>query len=138
MTYTCPKCKRDNLLLDEVRLNGRGFGVWHCKQCDKEYKKNWQRNNPHKMKIYHLRCYHGIEYREFEEQLELQLNGCAICKLEFNDNRKPVVDHSHSYGNRRAILCYTCNAMLGYIEKFEHLVPNMIEYLKRYQLRKVS
>ena len=48
-----------------------------------------------------------------------QNNMCVICGKNFSKNIRAVIDHCHSTGKTRSILCSPCNIGLGYIEKEE-------------------
>ena len=48
-----------------------------------------------------------------------QDNRCKICLVAFGKPQSTegcVVDHDHDTGQVRALLCQTCNIILGYIE----------------------
>jgi hypothetical protein len=49
---------------------------------------------------------------QYNTMLEAQHNKCALCLTEFGTHR-PVIDHCHTTGEIRAVLCLLCNTMLG-------------------------
>jgi hypothetical protein len=60
----------------------------------------------------HLRRKFGITLEQYEEMLNGQDGGCSIC------GRKPGktslhIDHDHSTGMIRGLLCFLCNNALG-------------------------
>lgn len=69
--------------------------------------------------------------------LELQENRCAnpTCGVEISltapkELVKPaVVDHNHSTGEFRALLCQRCNTLLGHLEKDASIVEGLKKYL---------
>ena len=61
----------------------------------------------------------GIIHHDFDElyQMYLDTKNCDICKVElcegnFGSNKR-VLDHDHSTGEVRNILCHTCNVRRG-------------------------
>lgn len=67
---------------------------------------------------WYLRKY-GISLREYEELFESQSGICLICQRHADKfKRKLVVDHDHSTGEVRGLLCFGCNMKLGWVEKY--------------------
>lgn len=84
---------------------------------------------------YCLRNY-GIPFEEAQALLDSQGGGCAICNKELTlDNRgKPAaehsaIDHCHSTGKVRGILCMHCNQGLGKFFDDPALLRKAAEYL---------
>jgi len=51
------------------------------------------------------RCRYGISKDEFDYFLRKQGNACAICKDRFSEESRPYIDHDHSSGWVRGLLC---------------------------------
>ncbi len=140
MTYTCPKCKKDNLLQDEVCFT-YGNHVRYCKNCRNIYQNNRReflnRNDEHKkyQKNYHLIKKYNLTIDDYNKKLELQLHGCAICKQPCPTGKKLAVDHDHKTNVLRDLLCIRCNNVLGLVNDNELLLFDLIEYLKRHQIK---
>ena len=64
--------------------------------------------------------------------LETQNNKCAICekRIKYPDGRNIALDHNHSTGKIRGLLCQRCNRLLGRIENNLKLIPKFLTYLK--------
>lgn len=80
--------------------------------------KRWQANNPDKRHNQRMRKY-GITATEYNRILEEQHGGCAICGRANSGDSTHVrfhVDHCHSTGVVRGLLCSNCNTGIG---KFE-------------------
>lgn len=65
---------------------------------------------------------YGLGVDEFLDLFAAQGHACTICKHQLvlfssNKREKPVVDHDHSTGMVRGILCVSCNIAVGWIEK---------------------
>lgn len=100
-----------------------------CKECGKAYAKKHYKINGHKtmtleeQREYHLKKKYGITGNEYNELLQIQGGGCcAICKVSPEEytatskwysgsttHRSFAVDHCHSTGKVRGILCDKCN-----------------------------
>ena len=64
------------------------------------------------------------KYKLTEEQFnflfnDIQRKCCAICR-KLLDKHACCIDHCHTSGNVRGILCVRCNNMLGFIEDDEN------------------
>ncbi|AFK13461.1 endonuclease VII [Yersinia phage YpP-G] len=83
---------------------------------------------------YLMRSY-GITLDDYEEMLESQKGLCKICGTEgFAMNPKVhkiklVVDHCHTKGNVRGLLCHNCNRALGLLKDNVKSLQAAIEYL---------
>jgi hypothetical protein len=76
-------------------------------------------------KTHRLRRY-GLTQQAFDHLLEVQAYACGMCGDPFLENTPIYIDHDHnccpaerkSCGNCvRGLLCLSCNAALGHIEK---------------------
>lgn len=87
--------------------------------------------DPESIRDYRLRKSFGISAREYDEQLELQQGGCAICRAPVGDGagRRLAVDHDHETGHVRGILCSACNLGLGKFRDDPFLLHRAISYL---------
>lgn len=71
---------------------------------------------------------YGITIEQYEVMRQKQCNKCAICHKE-----KPlVVDHMHSTGMVRQLICGICNSGLGMFKEDVVVMQSAIEYLKRH------
>ena len=59
--------------------------------------------------------------------VEDQSNKCAICR---DDMQPPYVDHNHSTGTVRKLLCRHCNWLLGQAKENVNILKSAIEYLE--------
>lgn len=69
---------------------------------------------------------YGLGPGEYEVLLAFQGGKCALCRRATGATKKLAVDHDHSTGNPRGLLCGPCNQMLGHgrdsIEFFERVL----------------
>ena len=68
-----------------------------------------------------------IRIEEYEQMLQEQNNKCAVCEREV----KLEVDHCHSTGRVRSLLCGGCNRGLGQFNDDYERVRKAAEYLER-------
>ena len=79
---------------------------------------------------------YGLAPETFVDMFDAQGHACAVCRrglvlLSDDPAETPVVDHNHSTGQVRGILCRTCNIAVGYIEKDRARTKGVLSYLKR-------
>lgn len=104
------------------------------------YRTSYYRKNKDRIKVQNtksrLKNLYNITNEIFEEILELQNNCCKICNNPFTKtgNSKLCIDHCHTKGNVRGLLCNNCNAGLGMFKDSETNLQNAIEYLKKSKL----
>lgn len=79
----------------------------------------------------HLIAKYGLTLKDREELYATQGNGCAICKDPV-DIKAIHVDHCHTTGVTRGLLCNSCNTALGHVRENEQICENMIEYIRYY------
>ena len=67
--------------------------------------------------------------------LKSQNNVCAICHQKFgggrNSNSRLGIDHCHTTGKVRGLLCSNCNRGLGMFKDSEERLKNALDYIKR-------
>lgn len=65
---------------------------------------------------------------DYDAMYEKQGGLCAICgKPEIKKNSRMAVDHCHSTGNIRGLLCLGCNSKLGWLEKYQGRILSYVE-----------
>ena len=129
---TCTKCKCTKEESEfGNRYDDRSKLLSWCKECDKARKRESARKrfrDPAKRAAVTRRqklWTYGLTEDEFSV-LERSHNGkCAICGSE-----SPLrIDHDHSTGAVRGLLCHNCNVGLGHFNDSTHLLESAIEYL---------
>lgn len=84
---------------------------------------------------YLLRTY-GIDSSEYERMYKEQQGLCKICRNEgfvMDKSRhrvKLVVDHCHSSGAVRGLLCHNCNRALGLLQDDIDSLNRAVEYIE--------
>lgn len=79
-----------------------------------------------------FRKHYGITLDDYKLMLAHQNNQCQICSTVNDwDGKILVVDHDHSTGVIRGLLCDTCNRALGFFKDNTDVLRNAIEYLQK-------
>ena len=92
--------------------------------------KNYRARNPDKVaqrKQYSQLHRYKLGIPAYEAMLKKQKNGCAVCLVVFKDT--PHIDHCHSTGKIRGLLCDKCNKGLGFFEDDKNKLKRAIKYL---------
>lgn len=113
-----------------------------------EYQRQWRALNPDKCKEYYTRRdkeeirekgwmrRYGITRQEYNDLLEKQRDSCAICQTMEVGRKGHThfhVDHDHSTGKVRGLLCDLCNRGLGYFKDDAYLMRKGTSYLESHQ-----
>lgn len=82
----------------------------------------------------YLKNNYGIEAKDYERMLEEQDHKCKICKgtgfkMKEEHTLLLMVDHCHTTGRVRGLLCHNCNRALGLLKDNVEALKNAIEYL---------
>ena len=77
--------------------------------------------------IYQIGKRYGLSKREYMKMLNAQQERCAICRQK--SHRRLAVDHCHTTGKIRGLLCLKCNSLLGYAKDNIETLMSAREYL---------
>jgi len=88
----------------------------------KKYKKDNRRKGT-------LRKYNLTE-EQYTEMSKKQDNKCYICKQ--NSVKFLCVDHCHTTGKVRDLLCHNCNTAIGHFKESKELLLSAINYLEKW------
>ena len=87
--------------------------------------------HPARNRAWRLAAKYGMTPEQRLDMIEQQQNQCAICKTQFGHDQKAIhIDHSHSTGKVRGILCAHCNTGLGKFKDSPAILAAAIEYLQ--------
>jgi Recombination endonuclease VII len=84
-------------------------------------------------KAYDRQRNYGLTPEAFDLLMVGQEGACAICRKEFRDGKDTTahVDHDHSTGAVRGLLCGRCNRGLGCFDDNHDLLQRALQYLGR-------
>jgi hypothetical protein len=124
----CSICKVIKPIKDFGICRSRYFGYnYRCKQCRQLLGRKIS-----------IKYNYGITIQEFDRILIEQGGVCAICgkSEDMLLNGTPTrlsVDHNHSTGKVRGILCRKCNVGIGYFNDDVSLLERAYKYLSKFQ-----
>lgn len=145
----CPHCDTVKAVSLFYRKNTKTARRWawdsHCIECRRgqcraygsgnKPKRNarlraWRRKNPEAARrndrAGRLKAKYGLTDAEIAAMRDRQEGRCAICNRE---TARLLVDHCHTKGHVRALLCQTCNTFLGWYEKKADTILRFQKYL---------
>lgn len=156
LTFThkrCPVCdavKTVDLFYRKNTATRRGW-AWdsHCIECRRaacrDYGatakdlrnarlRDWRKKNPAAAsgvdKRRRLKQKYGLTPEQVEAMREQQGGRCSICNRQ---TTRLFVDHCHTKGHVRSLLCQTCNTFLGWYEKKADTILRFQRYVEAHR-----
>lgn len=99
----------------------------NCVECDKL--KTKERKDSQKTKWRRMYKLYGITKDEYNNLITNQENKCLICNKNFTE-KNVHVDHCHTTGKIRGLLCSKCNQGIGLFNESIDLIKKAIIYLE--------
>ena len=132
----CNSCKVERPL--SWFYKNRNTRLGQCKEClyikEKTYR-NTSEGATAKRNSALLRKY-NIDYTVYEQMFNDQNESCLICKckIKLAGNKSVVahVDHCHTTGKVRGLLCCYCNSVLGVYNEDTEVFQRAIDYLRKH------
>lgn len=140
-TKRCPRCEQD-LPRSAFKHRYNGFSHSYCVPCDKAYAVERQRNyvarTPELAGVRRetnrrvvLRIKYGITLEQYNELMRAQDGVCAICHQSPSQTKRTLaVDHCHSSGAIRGLLCSACNIAIGVMQNDPARLRSAASYLE--------
>jgi hypothetical protein len=148
-TKVCSKCQIEKPFTEYFKDTKRAIGIrCKCKECCKKdtyewrsknksaynnYAAQWRASNPEKQHANEIKRHYGLTSSEYQSMLAEQRYGCKICGHKHDETQKRgrlYVDHDHTTGKVRGLLCGACNSAIGYFEDNVSVMEKAITYLK--------
>lgn len=132
------KKRRDTHKADPaVRKNQRKG--WDTMNKDKlaEYQRKARKKDPERFKSYDLKSDFGITIVEYNDMFKKQRGLCLICdqpeKIKHQSGRPKAlaVDHCHTTGKVRGLLCWVCNTGIGKLQDNPKLLRKAADYIEK-------
>lgn len=106
----------------------RGRSTGHksrCKECvGAAYNPEYQQDS-------NLRRLYGIGLADYRKMWEEQEGKCYTCQQECPSGRNLAVDHNHTTGEVRGLLCADCNRAIGLFKDDPARLRRAADYLER-------
>jgi len=96
----------------------------------KEYNKEYKKKNPDYMRDWSLKTKYGMTSKDWDDMYSNQDGKCKICLNNIiYRGRQTHVDHCHTTGKVRGLLCSKCNQMIGLANEDKDILQKAIDYL---------
>jgi hypothetical protein len=125
----CSRCKVERptseFPVDPQRRDG--LYPW-CKVCKAAYMRNYTLTKPQYHRRREVLRRYGLSWTTYQYMAANQNGCCAVCGDQ--PTKLPLcVDHDHSTGKIRGLLCHLCNTGLGAFRDRPELLTAAINYL---------
>ncbi len=156
----CTGCNTTKLINEFVKdkYDKTGY-TYRCKACRRKQCYAWAKANPDKVKAANLKnrekrkkfydseagrrssqrswlkVTYGLSIEDYDLMVLNQDSKCAVCGSADSKDRwkRLAVDHCHSTGKIRDLLCYKCNAGLGLFNDNKEILLKAINYLTKHE-----
>lgn len=130
-TKICSKCNKRKYLSDFHKDKYAKDGLaFQCKDCKSNHYQNVTKGEVQRR--YTLKHKFNITIKDYDEMFEKQDGVCYICG-EPEISRRLSIDHNHTTGKVRKLLCVRCNTLVGHFENRNWLVDKILNYLKEHK-----
>ena len=141
--YTCRECRNKKRRELKQRHEPQFSKIKKCSKCGKEKKgSNFSlcKESTDGLRSVCKTCHtffgkikkFGIDQDKYEFMLKEQNYGCKICGSKDSNNRNTemfAIDHCHTTGKIRGLLCDTCNRGIGYLKDNKNILKRAAEYV---------
>ena len=128
----CPHCGTEKTL-DSFTKKGTDKYQSYCKPCARIKTNEWRRAkySPERKREADLKHKYGITTDDYNQMFADQKGCCAIC-LEHQSTfkRKLAVDHCHTTGKVRGLLCDNCNTAIGKLNDDLERIARAASYIR--------
>lgn len=133
MVKKCVRCEQEKQDIDFNKDKRYKDGLFcYCKQCQTEKRLQLRRDNFEREISKDLQKAYGITYEDKLAMIKNQGFKCGICKTELSYDNKAAVDHCHTSGKVRGILCRACNTGIGQLQDSVEILQAAIQYLEQH------
>jgi len=121
----CGRCQVTKTLEDFNKNSAKKDGLQErCRDCQKGH---YQTNDgPIKNRAFQLKRKYDLTLESYDKMFLEQEGKCLICK---RCDERLVVDHCHTTGKVRGLLCSGCNRGLGFFNDRAENLQKAAEYL---------
>lgn len=133
--HVSPRYAANHTCLECSLTNSRNYDAVNL-ELRRQRRHQRKLSNPNYYRSQHLKRKYGLSAADFDSLFESQKGMCWICEVAMTRGNTPTsacVDHCHSSGAIRSLLCRLCNAGLGHFKDSEANLTKAITYLRRHQ-----
>lgn len=109
-------------------------GDAYCSACKKLRYDIFRKENPEKVKQYSQVSKRRITYKlepwQYDKLWNKQKGMCGICMSSLVKDRSTHIDHNHTSGHVRGLLCHHCNTALGLFKEDTITLRAAISYME--------
>lgn len=123
---------QDNI--EKTRTSQREW-VLNNPERRKAIQRKYTENSTEKRRLMKLRINYGVDAVTYQAMWDRQQGCCAICSKLLTlglGHNGVTMDHDHTTGAVRDLLCRKCNSALGLAEDDPALLRKMADYLERH------
>lgn len=124
LTKFCTICYDEKELKDFPKNSKGLYGVSQkCKICSAKETALYRLKNPYKNA--------ARKYKISEQQVKtlVEIDACQICGASRKESKSLCIDHCHTTGKVRGVLCDDCNTALGKFKDDVSILEKAIKYL---------
>lgn len=99
----------------------------HCNRCRNEARKKWGKATQYKTQPRKWSKF-KLSESEYEQYFIDAGYKCTCCGVT-NKDRRLCLDHCHTTGKIRGVLCTNCNTALGLVHEKTDTLRNLIKYV---------
>jgi len=126
LSSRCRPCRKKYRRGEEVRARTSKYNQRYAQQ-NPEIMKQKDRKNM-------LKRFWNMTTEQYDSMLQKQNGTCAICdKTESNPHKRLCIDHDHTTGKIRGLLCDNHNRAMGLFKDSIADMQKAIEYLKKHK-----
>lgn len=134
----CPKGKYgcgETLSIDQFNPN-----CHYCKKCSAKTSRSYHKTDRGQIRWRsrnYQKCF-GITIDDYEKMLKAQDGKCAICQRRpgIDQEKRLHVDHCHTTGKVRGLLCSKCNCGIGHLADSPERLRKAASYIEYYATSK--
>lgn len=128
----CRKCTEIKALTCFSKSTTHKDGYYaSCKKCRSISSSKWNKANRERTTNNSLLWKYGINLDQYQLMLTQQEGKCFCCKKDQSQLTQALsVDHCHTTGKVRGLLCQECNKAIGLIKDNVETAERITQYLK--------
>ena len=135
----CSKCKivKETASFNTRKSNNNSLQSYCIECAKKDRAKRYLGNRSKALEQSYranIKSRYGISPEDYNRMFDEQNGKCAICKsaeIKRKNAKRFCIDHCHSTGKVRALLCHDCNVILGKLKDDIQFIDNIKQYLMK-------